>query len=101
MKIGRRGNTFITFLKKRRKRDCRNAINSIYFRIFGGDYTRRPRRICESHWKKMIGKPCAGKLHARFDEGELEIAPYGYYASSLLYPRTTPFCNWWVNLNVA
>jgi len=21
----------------------------------------------------MIGKPCAGKLHARFDEGELEI----------------------------
>jgi len=22
---------------------------------------------------KMIGKPCAGKLHARFDEGELEI----------------------------
>ncbi len=24
---------------------------------------------CESQWKKMIGKPCAGKLHARFDEG--------------------------------
>ncbi len=21
----------------------------------------------------MIGKPCAGKLHARLDEGELEI----------------------------
>jgi hypothetical protein len=37
------------------------------------------RKLCqkakgiESHWKKMIGKPCAGKLHARFDEGELEI----------------------------
>jgi hypothetical protein len=29
--------------------------------------------MCESLWKKMIGKPCAGKLHARFDEGELEI----------------------------
>jgi len=23
--------------------------------------------ICESLWKKMIGKPCAGKLHARFE----------------------------------
>ena len=23
----------------------------------------------------MIGKPCAGKSHARFDEGELEIGP--------------------------
>jgi hypothetical protein len=33
----------------------------------------------------MIGKPCAGKLHARFDEGELEIGPHRYYASSLLY----------------
>jgi hypothetical protein len=31
-------------------------------------------RICESHWKKMLGKPCAGKLHARFDERELELA---------------------------
>jgi hypothetical protein len=28
----------------------------------------------------MIGKPCAGKLHARFDEGELEIG------SNLLTP---------------
>jgi len=28
---------------------------------------------CENLWKKMIGKPCEGKLHARFDEGELEI----------------------------
>ena len=33
----------------------------------------------------MIGKPYSGKLNVRFDEGELEIAPYGYYASSLLY----------------
>jgi len=69
-----RGNTFIKFLKERRKGDCRDAINSVYFGIFGRDYTRRPsRRICESLWKKMIGKPCAGKLHARSDEGELEI----------------------------
>ena len=27
---------------------------------------------CESHWKKMIGKPYSGKLNVRFDEGELE-----------------------------
>jgi hypothetical protein len=33
----------------------------------------------------MIGKPCAGKLHARFDEGELEIEHIRHYASSLLY----------------
>jgi len=30
---------------------------------------------CESFWKKMIGKPYAGKPHVRFDEGELEIEP--------------------------
>ena len=39
----------------------------------------------------MIGKPCAGKLHARFDEGELEIERFSHYASSLLYPFLTPF----------
>jgi hypothetical protein len=33
----------------------------------------------------MIGKPDSGKLTVRFDEGELEIEPFGYYASSLLY----------------
>lgn len=30
---------------------------------------------CESDWRKIIGKPYAGKLHVRFDEGELEIGP--------------------------
>jgi hypothetical protein len=39
----------------------------------------------------MIGKPCAGKLHARFDEGELEIERFSHYASSLLYPFLTPY----------
>ncbi|MBU1207675.1 MAG: hypothetical protein KKH04_12205 [Proteobacteria bacterium] len=29
--------------------------------------------MCESLWKKMIGKPDSGKLNVRFDEGELEI----------------------------
>jgi len=38
-----------------------------------GNYTRRPSRNCESHWKKMIGKPYSGKPTVRFDEGELEI----------------------------
>jgi hypothetical protein len=41
---------------------------------------------CESLWKKMIGKPYSGKLNVRFDEGELEIGLFIYYASSLLYP---------------
>jgi hypothetical protein len=41
--------------------------------------------VCEYNWKKIIGKPYAGKLHVRFDEGELEIELIGYYASSLLY----------------
>jgi hypothetical protein len=40
---------------------------------FRGNYTRRPSRSCESHWKKMIGKPYSGKPNVRFDEGELEI----------------------------
>jgi len=33
----------------------------------------------------MIGKPYSGKPNVRFDEGKLEIEPFGYYASSLLY----------------
>jgi hypothetical protein len=47
------------------------------FGTFRGNYTRWSSRRrdsdCESHWKKMIGNPCARKSHARFDEGELEI----------------------------
>ena len=35
--------------------------------------------------RKIIGKPYSGKPNVRFDEGELEIEPFGYYASSLLY----------------
>ena len=42
---------------------------------------------CESLWKKMIGKPCAGKLHARFDEGEPEIENFA--TTPALY--STPF----------
>jgi len=50
--------------------------------------------MCESLWKKMIGKPDSGKLNVRFDEGELEIG-LCHYASSLLYhllssPATNP-----------
>ena len=31
---------------------------------------------------KMIGKPCAGKPHARFDEGVLKIE-YGWASEAL------------------
>jgi hypothetical protein len=79
-----RGNTFTMLLKERRKGDCGNAINSEYFENSGGSYTGRPSES-ESLWKKMIGKPYSGKPNVRFDEGELEIEPFGNYASSLLY----------------
>ena len=79
-----RGNTFIMLLKERRKGDCGNAINSEYFENSGGSYTGRPSES-ESLRKKMIGKPYSGKPNVRFDEGELEIEPFGNYASSLLY----------------
>jgi hypothetical protein len=79
-----RGNTFTMLLKERRKGDCGNAINSEYFDNSGGSYTGRPSES-ESPWKKMIGKPYSGKPNVRFDEGELEIEPFGNYASSLLY----------------
>jgi hypothetical protein len=82
-----RGNAFIMFLKEIRKGDCGYAINSKYSEISGGSYTGRPS-ASECLWKKMIGKPCAGKPPARFDEGELEIEPPGHYASSLLYCRS-------------
>jgi hypothetical protein len=81
-----RGNTFITLIKERRKGDCGNAINSEYFENSGGSYTGRPSES-ESLRKKMIGKPYSGKPNVRFDEGELEIEPFGNYASSLLYWR--------------
>jgi hypothetical protein len=34
---------------------------------------QKAKQVCESPWKKMIGKPYSGKLNVRFDEGELEI----------------------------
>jgi len=61
-----------------------NAINSKRFRNSSGSYARRPNES-ECLLKKMIGKPYSGKPNVRFDEGELEIEPFGYYASSLLY----------------
>ncbi len=33
----------------------------------------------------MIGKPYSGKPNVRFDEGELEIEPFGNYANFLFY----------------
>ncbi len=84
-----RGNTFIMLPKERRKGDCGNAINSRCSGISGVSYTGRPSES-ERLWKKMIGKPCAGKPPARFDEGELEIAPFRLLRqlSTLLKPRS-------------
>jgi hypothetical protein len=82
-----RGNTFIMLLKERRKGDCGNAINSEYFENSGGSYTGRPSES-ESLWKKMIGKPYSGKPNVRFDEGELEIEPFGDYARLNLFELT-------------
>jgi hypothetical protein len=67
-----RGNAFIMFLKKGRKGDCGNAINSYRSGTFGGNYTREPS-LGECLWKKMIGKPYSGKPNVRFDEEELEM----------------------------
>jgi hypothetical protein len=78
--------TFIMLLKERRKGDCGNAINSKCSGNSGGSYAGRPSES-ECLWKKMIGKPYSGKPNVRFDEGELEIEPFGHYASSLLYWR--------------
>src|SRR4030043_937621 len=47
-------------------------------------YQKAKQENCESHWKKMTGKPYSRKLNVRFEEGELEIG-HSYYASSLLY----------------
>jgi hypothetical protein len=68
-----RGNAFIMFLKRGRQEIAVEAANSPKSGTFRGNYTRRPSRICESHWKKMIGKPYSGKPNVRFDEGDLEI----------------------------
>jgi hypothetical protein len=84
-----RGNNFIMLLKERRKGDCGNAMNSKRSGTSGGGYTRRPSES-ECLWKKMIGKPYSGKPNVRFDEGELEIEPFGYLASFLLYGAGDP-----------
>jgi hypothetical protein len=62
-----RGNTFIMFLKEGRNGDCWDAINSGNSRTLVGTIPESQAGICESLWKKMIGKPCAGKPHARFE----------------------------------
>jgi hypothetical protein len=63
-----RGNTFIMFLKEGRKGDCRDAENSKKDPGTSEETTPECQTyICESLWKKMMGKPCAGKPHARFE----------------------------------
>jgi hypothetical protein len=70
-----RGNTFIVFLKRGRQEIAVEAGNSR--KDQGTSEETIPEgqagANCESHWKKMIGKPYSGKPNVRFDEGELEI----------------------------
>jgi len=40
----------------------------------------KAKALEEDDWKAVFGKP-----NVRFDEGELQIEPFGNYASSLLY----------------
>jgi putative transcriptional regulator len=72
-----RGNTFIVFLKRGRQEIAVEAGNSR--KDPGTSEETIPEgqagANCESHWKKMIGKPYSGKPNVRFDEGELEIEP--------------------------
>jgi len=69
-----RGNTFITFLKRGRKEIAVEAVNSTSSGTSGETIPEgQAGGNCESHWKKMIGKPYSGKPNVRFDEGELEI----------------------------
>ena len=88
-----RGNTFIMLLKERRKGDCGNAINSKCSGIPGGSYAGRPSES-ESLWEKMIGEPYAGKPPVRFDEGGLEIEPFGPLRQlSTLLKSATRLCS--------
>ena len=68
-----RGNAFIVFLKRGRMEIAVEARNSREVRKPQWKLYKEAKQDCESSWKKMIGKPCARKSHARFDEGELEI----------------------------
>jgi hypothetical protein len=54
-------------------RRLRNAKNSRNVRELQRKLYQKAKQVCESPWKKVIGKPYSGKLNVRFDEGELEI----------------------------
>ena len=49
------------------------AVNSSNVQGLQRKLYQKAKWMCESLWKKMIGKPYSGKLNVRFDEGELEI----------------------------
>jgi len=59
--------------RRRVGREIAKAINSSNVQELQRKLCQRAKRMCESLWKKMIGKPDSGKLNVRFDEGELEI----------------------------
>jgi hypothetical protein len=70
-----RGNAFIEFLKEGRTGDCGMLETPDKVGEFQRKLYQKAKRMCESLWKKMIGKsrPGGRKLNVRFDEEELEI----------------------------
>jgi hypothetical protein len=51
--------------RRRVGREIAKAINSSNVQELQRKLCQRAKQGCESRWPKMIGKPCAGKLHAR------------------------------------
>ena len=49
---------------------AQKAINSLKdFRTSSGGLYLKAKRIAKAFRREVIGKPCEGKSHARFDEG--------------------------------
>ena len=59
--------------RRRMGQEIAKAINSSNVQGLQRKLYQKAKWMCESLWKKMIGKPYSGKLNVRFDEGEMEI----------------------------
>jgi hypothetical protein len=63
----REGAMLSSCFRRRVGREIAKAINSSNVQGLQRKLCQRAKQGCKSRWLKMIGKPCAGKLHARFD----------------------------------